>query len=46
MDQPRGHGQGPTLKAFGQAIAGKLVGELDVQVLRPHPAGTEAQGTL
>ncbi len=40
------HSAGENLATLGAALAGKTVGELDVQVLRPHPAGTDAQGTV
>src|ERR1039458_2330713 len=41
-DPPRG----PALAELSQALAGRLEGDLDVQVLRPHPAGTPDQGTV
>ena len=34
------------LAELSQALAGRLEGDLDVQVLRPHPAGTPDQGTV
>jgi quinol monooxygenase YgiN len=40
------HSQGAALTAAGPRLAGKLVGPPDVQVFRPHPAGTPEQGTL
>jgi quinol monooxygenase YgiN len=40
------HGRGPALAELNSRLAGKLLGDLDVQVLRPHPAGTARQGTL
>lgn len=40
------HGRGPALAALNERIGNKVVGGFDVQVLRPHPAGTEAQGVL
>jgi quinol monooxygenase YgiN len=40
------HGQNATLATLGREIAGKIVGEVDLQVLAPHPAGTREQGTL
>jgi quinol monooxygenase YgiN len=40
------HGRGPALVDLNARIAGKYLGEIDVQVLRPHPAGTAQQGTL
>jgi quinol monooxygenase YgiN len=32
--------------ASAAALAGRTEGDIDVQVLRPHPAGTPDQGTL
>jgi quinol monooxygenase YgiN len=40
------HSRGAALRALGPALAGKLEGGPDVQVLQPHPAGTPEQGTL
>lgn len=40
------HGNGPAFAALNEQLAGKLIGDLDVQVLRPHPAGTAEQGQL
>jgi quinol monooxygenase YgiN len=40
------HSRGPALAGLGPALAGKTVGSSDVQVLRPHPAGTASQGVL
>jgi quinol monooxygenase YgiN len=40
------HGQSPALADLRASLAGKLSGDLDVQVLMPHPAGTPQQGTL
>jgi quinol monooxygenase YgiN len=40
------HSRGPALAELNRALSGRLEGSLDVQVLRPHPAGTPAQGTL
>lgn len=40
------HSAGDALKELTQRIDGKIVGRLDVQVLRPHPAGTPQQGSL
>jgi quinol monooxygenase YgiN len=40
------HGKGAVLKDFQQETAGFTTGPVDVQVLRPHPAGTPQQGTL
>ncbi len=45
-DAPAGHSRGPALVELSQALAGRLEGDLDVQVLRPHPAGTPDQGTV
>lgn len=40
------HSRGAALRELGPALAGKVEGAPDVQVLRPHPAGTPEQGTL
>ncbi|MGP8002146.1 MAG: putative quinol monooxygenase [Streptosporangiaceae bacterium] len=40
------HARGPALAELNQALAGRTEGDLDVQVLRPHPAGTPGQGAL
>jgi quinol monooxygenase YgiN len=40
------HGRGPALADLQVRLAGKLESEMDVRVLRPHPAGTESQGVL
>jgi quinol monooxygenase YgiN len=40
------HSKGPGLAALTERLAGKVAGNLDVQVLRPHPVGTVEQGTL
>jgi quinol monooxygenase YgiN len=40
------HSKGAALQKFGPRLAGKIIGEVDVQVLQPHPAGTAEQGTL
>jgi quinol monooxygenase YgiN len=40
------HARGPALAELNQALSGRLEGSLDVRVLRRHPAGTPAQGTL
>lgn len=42
----RTHSAAPALAELGAALAGRLTQALDVQVLRPHPAGTGAQGAL
>jgi quinol monooxygenase YgiN len=40
------HGSGAAFRTLTEGLEGKLVRELDVQVVRPHPAGTGQQGTL
>lgn len=35
------HGKSPALAGLLASIKGKLNGDLDVQVLTPHPAGTQ-----
>lgn len=40
------HSRGPALAGLNQALAGRLGADLDVPVLRPHPAGTPAQGSV
>ncbi|HEX9354227.1 MAG TPA: antibiotic biosynthesis monooxygenase [Streptosporangiaceae bacterium] len=40
------HSRGAALAELNQALNGRLEDALDVQILRPHPAGTPAQGTL
>jgi quinol monooxygenase YgiN len=40
------HMQGPALQKLGPALAGKIVGAPDAQVLNPHPAGTAERGML
>jgi quinol monooxygenase YgiN len=40
------HSRGPALVELNKGLAGKVAGDIDVQVLRPHPAGTPRQGTL
>jgi quinol monooxygenase YgiN len=40
------HGKSPALAELHAVLEGKLVADLDVQVLVPHPAGTARQGTL
>jgi quinol monooxygenase YgiN len=42
----RAHGRGPALQELNRLVEGKLIGEPDVQILRPHPAGTATQGKL
>jgi hypothetical protein len=41
-----GHVRGAALADPQAGLAGKLQGDLDVQVLTPHPAGTPAKGAL
>ncbi|HEY5351971.1 MAG TPA: putative quinol monooxygenase [Streptosporangiaceae bacterium] len=40
------HSRGPALAELNKALSGRLEGELDVQILQPHPAGTHDQGTV
>ncbi|GAA2379387.1 putative quinol monooxygenase [Dactylosporangium salmoneum] len=40
------HAKGPALADLLSALQGKLHGQLDVQVLAPHPAGSPDKGTL
>lgn len=40
------HSAGDALRELTRRIDGKIIGRLDVQVLRPHPAGTPQQGSL
>ena len=40
------HGQSETMAKLGDRLTGKVLGEADVQVLRPHPAGTDQQGII
>lgn len=40
------HRTGAGLKQLIAGLDGKLTGPLDVQVLRPHPAGTAEKGAL
>ena len=40
------HSRGAALAELNQALSGRLESRLDVQILRPHLAGTPAQGTL
>ncbi|MCW2908103.1 MAG: putative antibiotic biosynthesis monooxygenase [Actinomycetia bacterium] len=40
------HSRAPALAELNEALNGRLEGGLDVQVLRPHPAGTADQGTV
>jgi quinol monooxygenase YgiN len=40
------HRGAPALAELGATLRGKLTQGLDVQVLLPHPAGTETQGAV
>ena len=40
------HARGEALAELNRGVEGKIVGELDVQILTPHPAGTPEQGAL
>jgi quinol monooxygenase YgiN len=40
------HGKSPALAALGAALAGKVAGAPDVQVLQPVPAGEAGKGAL
>ena len=40
------HSRGAALVELNKALSGRLAGPTDVQVLRPHPAGSAAQGAL
>jgi quinol monooxygenase YgiN len=40
------HGASAAFAELGEQLNGKLIGDLDVQILRPHPAGTVEQGQL
>jgi quinol monooxygenase YgiN len=40
------HSAGPAVAELGPQLAGKLVTAPDLQVLRPHPAGSAEQGVL
>ena len=40
------HSRSAAFAELAAALEGRVVGELDVQVLRPRPAGTAEQGTL
>ncbi|MEV1329297.1 putative quinol monooxygenase [Micromonospora costi] len=40
------HGKGPAIAELTRALSGKLTRPMDLQVLRPHPAGTPEQGQL
>ena len=45
-EQLAAHSAGPLLAELQAAWAGKLATDLEVQVLQPHPAGTDSQGRL
>lgn len=40
------HSRGAALAELSQQLKGKLIGELEVHVVRPYPAGTTEQGQL
>ena len=40
------HGKGDAFEELSKQLDGKLTRNLDVQLLQPHPAGTEQQGQL
>ncbi len=40
------HSKSPALAALNKALAGKVVGGIDVRVLTPRPAGTAELGAL
>lgn len=40
------HSRGPALAELSQALDGLVQGPPEVRVLRPHPAGAAAQGTI
>jgi quinol monooxygenase YgiN len=40
------HSEGPALAGLLSALRGKLRGQLDVQVVVPHPAGNADKGTI
>jgi quinol monooxygenase YgiN len=40
------HANGSVLVELNKGLDGKVTGPTDIQVLRPHPAGTPQQGTL
>jgi quinol monooxygenase YgiN len=40
------HSAAPALRELGPRLKGRTVGRPDVQVLTPHPAGTEEQGAV
>jgi quinol monooxygenase YgiN len=40
------HRKGAALAKLGTALDGKVIGKIDVQILTPHPAGTQEKGLL
>ena len=40
------HLKAPALVELGGRLDGKLASPTEIQLLRPHPAGTQRQGTL
>jgi len=40
------HSKSPAFVELTEQLDGKLSGDLDVRILRPHPAGTAEQGQL
>ncbi len=40
------HGRGDAMAELGGRLSGKLTGDLDLQVLQAHPAGTPDRGAL
>jgi quinol monooxygenase YgiN len=40
------HGKSPTVAELHAVLDGKLIADLDIQMLTPHPAGTARQGAL
>jgi quinol monooxygenase YgiN len=40
------HLKAPALAELGDRLSGKLASPTDIQLLRPHPAGTPQQGIL
>lgn len=46
QDAVEAHIKGAGLAQLRAALAGKLSGEMDVQVLTPHPAGLAGKGAL
>jgi quinol monooxygenase YgiN len=46
QDAVHAHGSGAGLAALRADLDGKLAGQLDVQVLTPHPAGSPGKGAL